>query len=73
MPILSKLARKVLCIPAASSKSERVFSLAGNTISKKCTRLSATTARDLVVISSNLNLLKEFTDVQFPSSDCEEE
>ena len=29
-PIMSRLARKNLCIPAASSTSERVFSTAGN-------------------------------------------
>ena len=58
-PILSKLARKILCIPAASSKSERTFSVGGNTVTSKRGRLSPLTVQALVTISCNLRLLKE--------------
>ena len=34
-PLLSFLARFVLCVPAASSKSERVFSVAGQVVTGK--------------------------------------
>ena len=58
-PILSRLARKVLCIPAASSKSERVFSVGGNTVSAKRGRLGPLTVQDLVMVACNLRLLRE--------------
>nr|XP_041631680.1 uncharacterized protein LOC108084373 isoform X2 [Drosophila kikkawai] len=40
MPLLSMLAQKVLCIPATSTPSERVFSIAGLTITQKRSQLS---------------------------------
>ncbi|XP_055055329.2 uncharacterized protein [Misgurnus anguillicaudatus] len=42
-PKLAKLARSVLCIPASSSSSERVFSAAGRTISERRTALKPST------------------------------
>jgi hypothetical protein len=39
-PFLSKLARRVLCVPATSAPSERLFSVAGQTITKKRNRLT---------------------------------
>ena len=39
-PLLSYLARVVFAVPAASSKSERVFSVAGNLVTPNRNRLS---------------------------------
>ena len=39
-PLLSYLVRVVFAVPAASSKSERVFSVAGNMVTPKRNRLS---------------------------------
>ncbi|KAK1889018.1 Zinc finger BED domain containing protein 1 [Dissostichus eleginoides] len=39
-PVLSKLARSFLCIPATSTPSERIFSVAGNICSQKRASLS---------------------------------
>ena len=58
-PILSRLARKVLCIPAASSKFELEFSAGGNTVSAKRGRLGPLTVQDLVIVACNLRLLRE--------------
>ena len=40
LPILSKLSRMVLSIPASSAKSERVFSTGGNIVTVKRTSLT---------------------------------
>ena len=58
-PILSRLARKILAVPAASSKSERVFSVAGNTVTPKRGSMSPVTVEALVTVACNLRLLKE--------------
>ncbi len=52
-PILSHLARKILCIPATSAPSERVFSVAGLTISKLRTRLDSENASCLIFLRDN--------------------
>ena len=54
-PLLSKIVKVVFPIPAASSKSERVFSVAGNVVTPKRARLKV---EDLVVVKCNLRLLK---------------
>ena len=38
LPLLARLARRVLVIPASSAKSERVFSSAGNAVTAKRNR-----------------------------------
>lgn len=42
-PKLAKLARSVLCVPASSSSSERVFSAAGQTLEQRRTALKPST------------------------------
>ena len=57
LPILSRAARSVLCIPASSSMSECNFSDAGNTITKKRNALKPARVDDLLVVRSNVDLL----------------
>ena len=59
-PVLYKLAKHYLCIPAASSKSERVFSCAGNTVTTRRTRLDANKVEMLVVLKQNQQLVKDY-------------
>ena len=59
-PLLSHLARVVFAVPAASSKSERVFSVAGNTVIPKRASLDPGKVEDLVIVKTNLTLLREF-------------
>ena len=40
LPLLSQIAKKVLTIPASSSKSERIFSTGGNFVTKKRNKLA---------------------------------
>lgn len=51
-PKLSKLAMKILNIPASSAASERVFSLAGNVISEKRNRLEPKTVDSILFLNS---------------------
>ena len=57
-PLLSKIVKVVFPIPAASSKSERVFSVAGNVVTPKRARLNPEKVEDLVFVKCNLRLLK---------------
>ena len=52
-PILSKLAKKYLAIPATSVPSERIFSLAGNLVTKKRALLSPETVNILIFLNKN--------------------
>jgi hypothetical protein len=57
-PVLSQMARSVLCIPASSSKDECNFSDAGNTLSEKRNRLNPTKVDDILFLRSNHDLQK---------------
>ena len=57
-PLLSHLVRIVFSVPAASSKSERVFSAAGNVVTAKRASLNPEKVEDLVIVKCNLSLLK---------------
>lgn len=53
-PKLAKLARSVLCIPASSSSSERVFSAAGRTITQRRTALKPSTVDSIIFLHKNM-------------------
>ena len=59
-PLLSHMARIVFAVPAASSKSERVFSVAGNTVTPKRACLAPNKVEHLVTIKTNLRPLRQF-------------
>ena len=58
-PLLSYLVRCVFAVPVASSKSERVFSIAGLLVTPIRNRLDPETVESLVTVKCNLELLRE--------------
>ena len=59
-PLLSYLARVVFAVPAASSKSEQVFSVAGNIVTLKRASLNPEKVEQLIVIKCIMQLLRQF-------------
>jgi hypothetical protein len=59
-PLLSKIAIKLLAIPATSAPSERVFSAAGLTIANERSRLDPSHANELVFLHEAKSALKKF-------------
>ncbi len=53
-PLLAKLSRKYLCIPATSTSSERVFSKAGQIVTPRRALLKPQNAEMLIFLSCNL-------------------
>ena len=53
-PALSRLSKKYLCISATSSASERLFSTAGNVVTKKRSLLKPEKVDMLVFLAKNL-------------------
>jgi hypothetical protein len=47
-------------MPAASSKSERVFSVAGLIVTDKRANLGCEKVEDLVIMACNMRLIEEF-------------
>ena len=58
VPLLAKLVRVVFPVPAASSKFEQVFSVAGNVVTPKRANVNPEKVEDLVEVKCNLRLLK---------------
>ena len=58
--MLSDLARIVFTVPAASSKSEREFSVASNIVSPNGASLNPAKVEQLIVVKCNMQLLREF-------------
>ncbi|KAM9391552.1 zinc finger BED domain-containing protein 4-like [Pholidichthys leucotaenia] len=53
-PNLFQLALEFLCTPASSVPCERVFSTAGEVVSKKCNHLNFKTLEELIFLNKNL-------------------
>jgi len=62
--LLSILAAQLLSIPATSAPSERVFSVAGLTISKDRVRLASDVANELVFLHDALSGVQKFYEAQ---------
>jgi hypothetical protein len=58
-PLLSKFARKYLCVPATSAPSERLFSKAGELVSKRRAHLSDDTIEQTLFLHYNLKFLSK--------------
>jgi hypothetical protein len=58
--MLSEVALRVLCIPATSAPSERVFSVAGLTIAKDRSRLAPQTANELIFLHDALPAIRKY-------------
>jgi hypothetical protein len=57
LPLLSWLARRVLCVPASSAASERAFSTGGKVVSPSRTLLNTDMAEDLIWLKQNFEVL----------------
>jgi len=58
-PTIARLARKYLAIPATSVTCERIFSDAGNIITKKRSRLTADIAVAMIFLHENAHYWKD--------------
>ena len=58
-PKLTRLATRVLCVVASSSPVERVFSVGGNTMRPRRSRMKASTLERLIFLKCNMELLLE--------------
>lgn len=52
-PLLSKFAQRIICVPATSTPSERVFSTAGNIVTKNRSMLKPENVDKLIFLHSN--------------------
>ena len=62
MPLLAKVAREILCIPASSSSSERAFSVGGLICTKNTNNLSPKKVEELALNKLNNAALKNYID-----------
>jgi len=59
VPYLASFARSILCIPASSASSERVFSAAGNIVTHKRSKISSSKTEQLVYIHDNYDRIQK--------------
>jgi hypothetical protein len=60
--LLSEVALHLLCIPATSAPSERVFSVAGLTIAKDRARMAPQTANELIFLHDAIPAIRHYKD-----------
>ena len=60
MQVLSRVAKRTLCIPATSAPSERVFSSGGNLYTDKRCSLRTDTASDILFCKHNTKLIEDY-------------
>ena len=58
MPVLANFAKKILCIPATSVPSERVFSTAGGIVTSQRASISSENVDMLIFLKKNFSLPK---------------
>jgi hypothetical protein len=63
-PVLSKLAKQFLGVPATSAPSERIFSAAGNIITKKRNRLKPDISSVLVFLQQSWNYMERYKEAE---------
>lgn len=71
LPLLTELARSVLCIPVTSASSERMFSAAGGIVTTSRESLDPNTASKLVFLQQNFHHVK--TDIRKWQNEAEAE
>lgn len=62
-PTLCQIARKILCIPGTSAPAERVFSVAGLTISKLRSRMDSENASCFIFLKDTWEISEELKDI----------
>ena len=55
-PLLSKVTKCFLNVPATSTPSERVFSTAGNTVTQQCSCLRPKNVDAIIFLNKNVDL-----------------
>jgi hypothetical protein len=58
-PVLARLARKLLAIPASSAPSERVWSRVSTVLTAKRARMKSEVAADIMYIRENLVIMRK--------------
>ena len=70
LPLLSEVARKVLCIPATSASSERLFSTAGLTVTDKRSSLTGSNVGRLVFLKGSWEKAAQLTNAATAAAAC---